>query len=101
METFSNKCMRVVLMSHGDFVNQTITWDYLGNSGDTVEAHDCWHVVTLHQEAKPWLQGRAFKNTFTDKLLSTTLLLQAEIHDSFSVGLIKNGVTTCLFLYQH
>lgn len=52
---------------------------------------------------RPNLGCRAehLKIFFTDKLLSTTLLLQAEIHDSFSVGLIKNGVTTCLFLYQH
>lgn len=37
-----------------------------------------------------------------DKELSARfLLLQAEIHDSFSAGLIRNGVATCLFLYQH
>ena len=58
--------------------------------------------VTLHQEAKPLPQGKAFKKPSSDKLLSTrTLLLQAEIHESFSVSLIKNGVTTCLFLYQY
>lgn len=94
-------------MSHGDFVNlnnnmrlfMQLGW----HNGGT------WlliHVVTASRGQEALAAGQRIKKKkkklSPDKELSTRfLLLQAEIHDSFSAGLMKNGLATCLSLYQH